>query len=567
MTLPYGMPSITLHLGDAIAKLKEIPDDSVDSVVTDPPYNLSFMGKKWDKKGTPQKFQEWCEEWGRECFRILRTGGFLVSFGGTRTYHRMVCGLEDAGFEIRDCLSWNYGSGFPKNHNISKAIDRLGGQPEAYDAFATHLKACREKRKLTVKQCDEKFCDGSTAWNFYEGRNFNGEKKIQLPVPATMEKIIEAWPEMKEVCEKFYQKGLVLKEDLRYRKTNSWNANGKGMLGAGMQDFSITAPATGAAERWQGYGTTLKPAFEPIVLAQKPKQGTFAANVLREGVGGLNIDACRITTEDNLSGGAYAKSGTPRDDGWGMQRGQAGEYEQPEGRFPANVLLECICEETALSEIKPSGHWSQTTTKGFGNFGSGKSLYEGVGPKEDTLVQSHTNPECPCRILDEQAPAVGNLYHSTRQKGTQGGTGISWKTAGRAAGTSNDPTGVYDGLGGASRFFYCAKASQKEKHCEGAFRNTHPTTKPLALMEWLVRLVTPTGEAMGRTPLTIDPFVGTGSTLIAASRLGVDSIGIEIDADYLDLTRLRVLHDWKLPNGLNPPATLQGYTPPRDSDD
>ena len=489
MTLPYDMPSITLHLGDAITKLKEIPDDSVDSVVTDPPYNLSFMGKKWDKKGTPQKFQEWCEEWGRECFRILRTGGFLVSFGGTRTYHRMVSGLEDAGFEIRDCLSWNYGSGFPKNHNISKAIDKAAGV-ERTEVIGT--------RHRNVKPYNEK---------------------------------------------------------------SGWNKNNtKG-------DYEYKAPATSEAKQWDGYGTTLKPAFEPIVLAQKPKQGTFAANVLREGVGGLNIDACRITTEDNLSGGAYAKSGTPRDDGWGMQRGQAGEYEQPEGRFPANVLLECICEETALSEIKPSGHWSQTTTKGFGSFGSGKSLYEGVGPKEDTLVQSHTNPECPCRILDEQAPAVGNLYHSTRQKGTQGGTGISWKTAGRAAGTSNDPTGVYDGLGGASRFFYCAKASQKEKHCEGAFRNTHPTTKPLALMEWLVRLVTPTADAMRRTPLTIDPFVGTGSTLIAASRLGIDSIGIEIDADYLDLTRLRVLHDWKLPNGLNPPATLQGYTPPRDSDD
>ncbi len=490
MTLPYGMPSITLHLGDAITKLKEIPDNSVDSVVTDPPYNLSFMGKKWDKKGTPQKFQEWCEEWGRECFRILRTGGFLVSFGGTRTYHRMVCGLEDAGFEIRDCLSWNYGSGFPKNHNISKAIDKQMGAARAIVGENPNI----------------------------VGRTTKGNTETDYG---------------------------------GFTKNNA----------------AITAPATPDAIRWDGYGTTLKPAFEPIVLAQKPKKGTFAANVLREGVGGLNIDACRITTEDNLSGGAYAKSGTPRDDGWGMQRGEAGEYQQPEGRFPANVLLECICDETSLSEIKPSGHWSQTTTKGFGNFGSGNSVYEGVGPKEDTLVQSHTNPECPCRILDEQAPAVGNLYHTTRQKGTQGGTGISWKTAGRAKGTSNDPTGVYDGLGGASRFFYCAKASQKEKHCEGAIKNNHPTTKPLALMEWLVRLVTPTAKAMGRTPLTIDPFVGTGSTLIAASRLGIDSIGIDIDAEYLDLTRLRVLHDWKLPNGLNPPATLQGYAPARDSDD
>ena len=121
------MATITLNHGDVVEQLKNIDDESIDAIITDPPYNLSFMGKKWDNKGAPKQFQEWCSAWSAECLRVLRKGGYLLSFGGTRTFHRIAAGIEDAGFVIKDCLSWNYGSGFPKSHNISKAIDKKAG--------------------------------------------------------------------------------------------------------------------------------------------------------------------------------------------------------------------------------------------------------------------------------------------------------------------------------------------------------------------------------------------------------------------------------------------------------
>jgi len=367
-----------LHLGDCYDVLKTLPDNSVDSIVTDPPYGLSFLNKKWDYNVPDKKI------W-KQCLRVLKDGGHLLAFGGTRTYHRLVVEIEDAGFIVKDQIQWLYGSGFPKSLNIGKAIDK-----------------------------------------------------------------------------------------------------------------------------WEGWGTQLKPANEPICLAQKPISGkTIVENVLEHGTGAINIDGCRIKTDDTLVA----------------------------GRFPPNVILECICDETIETEIKSSGHWSKTKVTGFGErIGDGSSSYEGVGDKEGTKALSHTNPDCPCRMLDNQAPSVGNMMNTTRKKTTTGGTGNAWTTSSKNEGDSN---GIFDGLGGASRFFYQAKASKSERSA-GLTQNEnfHPTVKPVDLMRYLCRLITPPNGTV------LDPFMGSGSTGIGAILEGFDFIGIEMDEEYLKIAETRI-KSWK----------------------
>ena len=220
--------------GDCLEVMRGIPDDCIDSIVTDPPYELGFMGKKWDSTGIAYNVDMW-----RECLRVLKPGGHLLSFGGTRTYHRMACAIEDAGFEIRDQMQWIYGSGFPKSMDISKAIDKQAGVER-----------------------------------------------------ASLGKI----------------KGAV---NPKGYKTDGIKQSG----GAFKKEYDITAPATLKAKQWDGWGTALKPAHEPIVVARKPlSEKTVADNVLKWGTGGINIDDCRIPTSDKLNGGAYAKNGGKRDE-------------------------------------------------------------------------------------------------------------------------------------------------------------------------------------------------------------------------------------------------------------
>jgi site-specific DNA-methyltransferase (adenine-specific) len=233
----------------------------------------------------------------------------------------------------------------------------------------------------------------------------------------------------------------------------------------------ITAPATPEAKQWEGWGTGLKPANEPIVVARKPiSEKTIADNVLKWGTGGINIDDCRIPTEDSLDGGAYAKNGTPRDDGWGMQRGGAGEYVQPTGRFPANVILD---EEAG-------------------------------------------------KLLDEQSGVTTNTRHMSYKR--SGGEFINRIPSQPEKGWFKVETG------GASRFFYCAKASKKERG-EG---NNHPTVKPVSLIKYLVTLVTPPDG------VCLDPFMGSGTTAIACINTNRNFIGFEIDKHYCDIANERI---------------------------
>ena len=333
-----------LLVGDCLNRLRELPDGSVAAVVTDPPYGLGFMGKAWDH-AVPS-----ADVW-REVLRVLRPGGHMVAFFGSRTYHRGAVAIEDAGFEIRDQLMWIYGSGFPKSLDVSKAIDKAAGA---------------EREVLSTRRV----------------------------------------------------------QDIRGGKYNSADA---------YMEHAITAPATDAARQWSGWGTALKPAHEPIVLARKPLQGTVAANVLAHGTGAINVEGCRVGDEvlcAQVRG--VTRIGT-------FQGADGNETPERMGRWPANV--------------------------------------------------THDGSDEPCGLL-----------------------------------------------GDAARFFYSPKADAEDRN-EGLprdMRNTHPTVKPVDLMRWLVKLITPPGG------LVLDPFMGSGSTGKAALLDGFDFIGVDLDPKHVAIAEARL---------------------------
>ncbi|MHA1962884.1 MAG: DNA methyltransferase, partial [Candidatus Thorarchaeota archaeon] len=388
-------------IGDCREVLKEYPDDSFDSCVTDPPYGLEFMGKEWDNisqmperdrdygtkfpnwHGSGIQFsdgkaqQDWHLLWLTEVFRVLKPGAFLLSFGGTRTYHRMACAVEDAGFEIRDMIPWIYGSGFPKSLDISKSIDRMNGA---------------EREVVGVGHCGYRRM-GRTDEDVFS----SGIPKEQSTVP-------------------------------------------------------ITAPSTPDAITWNGWGTALKPAIEPIVVARKPlSERNVALNVLKYGTGGINVDASRVGVGNQW----WDDPNEPDDLAKQIMQGT-------QGRFPANLILECICEEVVPGKIVGNGHVpklgkaASQSIYGDYNYVEKDERYL----KEQSII--HTNPNCPCYLLDEQSGELksGSLLQShqpqIKQKGIYG-----------ELGTDRISRDYLQDNGGASRFFYVAKASRKERyfHC------------------------------------------------------------------------------------------------------
>lgn len=413
----YEDEHVRLFHSKAEAAIPTLLDASVAAVVCDPPYELGFMGKDWDASGIAYSVELW-----REVLRVLKPGGHLVAFGGTRTYHRMTCAIEDAGLEIRDGKAWIYGSGFPKSLDVSKAIDKAAGVEREVVGTVNY--------------------PGREGW-----ANANGERSGEV-----------------------YGLGI---EEARLSK-------------------QITAPATAEADRWVGWGTALKPAWEPIVLARKPLSGTVAANVLEHGTGGLNIDGCRVGATVETWPTSRARPNNSRDmhhnytDG-GSTTVRTGEV--PPGRWPTNVVLT-------------------------------------HAPGCDVMCADG----CPVAELDRQSG-------DARSSGLYGGDGSrrpgEWSTD---FGGGHRPSTMYADTGGASRFFpafrYEAKADASERPKVNGV--AHPTVKPVALMRWLVRLVTPPGGTV------LDPFAGSGTTLQAARAEGFDCIGVEREADYLPLIRERL---------------------------
>lgn len=413
----------TIYHGNNLDVLPTLPDNSVDAIVCDPPYELGFMGKSWDSSGIAYNVELW-----RECLRVLKHGGHLLAFGGTRTWHRLAVAIEDAGFEIRDNIAWLYGSGFPKSHNISKAIDKLHGA---------------EREVVGTKIASPKGISQA------EGRTDTAA----------------------------------------------------GAYGGEAKEIDITVPATDDAKQWDGWGTALKPAHEPIVVARKPLNGTVANNVLTWGVGGFNIDATRIGTETisvhNAPTGTFA--------GGEQDRGSdTTTYKEHVGRFPANIILD----------------------------------------------------EFTAELLDEQS-GITKTGDVKPHKRINVGTGINVMNSTQFTGTHKGDSG------GASRFFYVAKANKRDRN-EGLdqlpdqiltgrdegqdamqvpyktrsnpVKNIHPTVKPTTLMQYLIRLVTPPNGVV------LDPFTGSGSTGKAALLENKKFIGIELTAEYLPIIEGRLNH-------------------------
>ena len=420
------MKELNLLKGDNIESLKLLEDNSVDSVVTDPPYGLSFMNKKWDHSVPSVEF------W-KEVYRVLKPGGHVLSFGGTRTYHRMVVNIEDAGFEIRDQVMWIYGSGFPKSLNIGKAYDKkFGNDREVVGEVKQH--------------------------------NIKGDK---------------------------------LNYSTIYDKPEYNNLE-----------------LTKGSSQYEGLGTALKPANEPICVARKPlSEKTIVDNVIKWGTGGINVDGCRIDIEgedlqDRINQEKSRRVDNNHNEGFLGSSKIEPNMNVQEGRFPANIIF----DESAAEMLDEQSGVSKSNTK------SGK-----VDGKE------------------------ANVFNDGDKKAT----GHKDKTY----------VGDYSDKGGASRFFYVAKVSKKERNLgldnfedkiiegrdEGqdersvAFKkrptptkNLHPTLKPINLMTYLCRLITPPGGVV------LDPFMGSGSTGIAARLEGFKFIGMELDEEYFKIAEARI---------------------------
>lgn len=404
--------------GDNLELLPTLADNSIDAIVTDPPYELGFMGKSWDSSGIAYKVALWAE-----CLRVLKPGGHLIAFGGSRTYHRLACAVEDAGFEIRDQLMWVYGSGFPKSLDVSKAIDKAAGA----------------ERQIVRDEITDLF--GT-------------------------------------------------REELRQKPAYGIGANSGVFAGhAAGAMAKETLCATDKAKTWQGWGTALKPSHEPMVLARKPLgEKTVAENVLRWGTGALNIDGTRIPSDDVI----------PMMSGKAVLGGTSNGYDRPWKNDPLKVAERERRAAEAIDKANAMGRW-------------------------------------PANFIHDGSDEVLELFPETKPATES-----------------------------AARFFYCAKASKAERnagldhlkairHDDGRqdglpggdnprnrtntpSKNFHPTVKPIALMRYLIRLVTPPNGTV------LDPFAGSGTTLVAAIEENVNSIGIELTEDYWPIIEGRTQH-------------------------
>lgn len=419
--------SYKIYNGDMLDMLQVIKPESIDAIVCDPPYELGFMNKSWDSTGIAFKKETW-----QNCFEVLKPGGYLLAFGGSRTYHRIACAIEDAGFEIRDCIMYLYGTGFSKSYNIGLAIDKKNGVDNRTGNIRT---------------------DGVNNQN---------------------------------ICYDF--KAMKPKFEERI-----------------------------AQNEWQGWGTCLKPAYEPIIVARKPFKGSVVDNIIKYRVGGLNIDECRIenTNADNydLEKRQVSKAVGSNNDGWFLDKMRNYSVKHgvvDNGRFPANVIL--TYDETDFDEVCGGMPYTKNNTKTH----SAKNSDNNVN------------------------------FNASKSVNVIG----------------------YEDSGSASRYFYCAKASKKDrdegldafeerKTTDGCIRanvetarkfgansalrkNIHPTCKPTELMQYLVRLVSPKGATI------LDPFMGSGSTgkaVMFENRerdANYKFIGIELTDEYLPIAQARI---------------------------
>jgi len=428
-----------LYQGNMLDMLEVIESNSIDSIVTDPPYELNFMNKGWDNSGIAFQKETW-----KKCYEVLKPGGYLLAFGGSRTFHRIACAIEDAGFEIRDTIMWLYGSGFPKSQNIGKMYDKKMGN---------------DREKIGETKIGKTSLGDGSGWDTSQNmKNIKATGKIDI---------------------------------------------------------------TKGTSKWEGWGSCLKPSFEPIIVARKPFKGSLVDNVIQYGVGGINIDECRVGDEERFS--PKATLGDSGIYNWNNETNENEEYKgkMVTGRFPANTIL--TYDETDFDEV----------CGGFPN-------------------------------------TKGGTRHNTCER----------KSEMTSFGFQNNTRNEFNDSGSASRYFYCAKASKKDrdegldieesvitdgrkKPIDNAFnrgetlrKNTHPTVKPTSLMQYLVRLVSPNGATI------LDCFNGSGSTGKAVMYENYERnknykyIGIELTEEYLPIAKARIEYVCNLKPEVNPQLSI-----------
>jgi len=450
---------------DCVTTMSTMDEASVEAIVTDPPYDLGFMGHQWDTHGIAFTPETW-----RQALRVLKPGGYLLAFGGSRTYHRMTVAIEDAGFAIRDCIMWVHGEGMPKSHDVAAAIDKLAGYPP------------RGRAIPMASHCQR-----------------NGKRLLPNPIGP-------------------YE------------------------------------PRTEHGRRWAGWGTALKPAYEPIVVARKPMPTSVAHNVLAHGTGALNVDGCRVGAVDvaRLSAkyASTASAGPRRNAVYSPDprpRSEARIEPHPGGRWPANVVLTHSPACCQVGWQRAGSYTINRFSDGAKPFGGGAGHpYENLQVSPQIVPVFDCSPGCPVAELGRQSG------QSVSHKGTP-------RSAAHGSGWGMSRTGAeYDDEGDASRYFnvfawdsdldaiaYCPKATTAERETglddrfppdEAGRRNRHHTVKPLALMRHLVRLVTPPGGTV------LDPFCGSGTTGMACVFEHFDFVGIELEPSYAELAKARIAH-------------------------
>ena len=513
-----------LYQGSMLDMLDNIEKNSIDSIVTDPPYELNFMGKGWDNAGVSFQPDTW-----KKCYEVLKPGGYLLAFGGSRTFHRIACAIEDAGFEIRDTIMYLYGSGFPKSQNIGKQLekrleDEKTKQKTKHDLLSMwerDIQATKSNEKTSEMVLQSQLQEQSlqvsgetTSDVWKEQSSMEGwnniqktERELQWCQICEMSKRVSINGEERWICN-----GTQNCDGEALRKMFDKNGSCPSYRPQPEQQFNRelnaiqeqwgTQACREVIENWKKIGTALKPSFEPIIVARKPFKGSLVDNVIEYGVGGINIDECRVENETTKT----VRNGNSGINGVYGKDNRKFEKENPTGRFPANTIL--TYDETDFDEV-------------CGGFPNTKST-----PRTPTIG------------------GTGGVGQATNfQRGSE---------------TSN-----FNDSGSASRYFYCAKASKKDRD-EGLDdfeekkgirsnapreneeiktkprKNIHPTVKPCDLMQYLVRLVTPNGGTI------LDPFNGSGSTGKAVMYENKERnknykyIGIELTEEYLPISKARI---------------------------
>jgi DNA modification methylase len=441
-----------LH-GDNRATLKTLPDNSIDAIVTDPPYGIDFLGKDWDvNTGAVETYQE--------CLRVLKPGGHILAFSAARTYHHLAITLEQAGFEIRDQIMWIYSSGFPKSQDVGKSIDRQSGK-------ASH-KAELAEVKAILKQLYEESGKSTAEISRECGFNAGGYLKTDFKDKGWANNLPkdDKWLTLKSVlgCGDEYDDYFITTPQVKVgeKETGCFGPGSDYTIGGRGHTVDVTASQTDAGKAWSGWGTALKPAHEPIALARKPIKLSIARNCQTHGVGALNIDACRIQVEgaDTRSGGSNGVSRLTFGEGITTNEDSHIGYEVNDlGRFPSNVIGDIPDYQKYFYCPKVS------------------------------RAERHIGHETP-------PPMFGDMKGAYDNNGERYAVGLDARS--------------------------------------GPVGNNHPTVKPIELMKYLIRLITPPGGTV------LDPFSGSGSTGCAAVELGMEYIGCELDERYVEIADKRI---------------------------